>query len=77
MLEDVYLLLEVVYILHLTAMVPLDLVLGLHLLTEDGVLRLNDVHLDDGARGFLLRLDYFDLATVVLNLGDDVDENGL
>ena len=61
--------------LLLILMLPLDLLPQLVLFVQRGVFVFDDVHLKDGTSGVLFRLDDFDLASVVLDLADDVDED--
>ena len=61
--------------LLLIGVLTLDLLSKLELFIERLVFALDDVHLEDGAARVLLSADDIDLAAVVLELGDDVDQH--
>ena len=74
-MEDIDLLVELGVGLLLVRVLSLDLLSKLVLLVERLVLGLDDVHLEDGAARVLLRRNDVDLATVVLQLRNDVDQH--
>ena len=61
--------------LLLILMLPLDLLPQLVLFVKRSVFVFDDVHLKDCSSGVLFSLYDFDLSAVVLDLGDDVDED--
>ena len=74
-IEHVDLLLQFHISLLLIGVLTLDLLRKLELFVERLVFALDDVHLEDSAAGVLLGADDVDLAAVVLELGDDVDQD--